>query len=115
MMSTVPLDQLSLEKFSTLLQTKFRVHLDAARQVEFDLVEATPSRGGAGAGAAAGGLRQEGFSLLFHGPPTPLLPQRMYRFEHDQIGQFDLFIVPIGRDSAAIHYQAVMNRLIKPA
>ncbi len=113
-MSTVPLDQLSLEKLSSLLQTRFRVRHDADRQVEFVLVEAARNRVNASAGAAAGGLRQESFSLLFHGPPTPLLPQQMYRFEHDQIGQFDLFVVPVGRDAASLHYQVVFSRLIKP-
>jgi len=114
-MNPVPLDQLSLEKLSALVQTKFRVHLDAARQVEFDLVEATACRGNPDDGAAAGGLRQESFSLLFQGPPTPLLPQQTYRFEHDQIGEFDLFIVPVGRDAVAIQYQVVFNRLRQPA
>jgi hypothetical protein len=39
----------------------------------------------------------------------------MYTFEHDRIGRFELFVVPIGRKPGLFQYQAVFNRLIKPA
>jgi hypothetical protein len=43
------------------------------------------------------------------------LPQRIYGFENESVGRFDLFIVPIGRGAEGIRYQAAFNRLIKPA
>ncbi len=49
------------------------------------------------------------FSIVFRGPGDILLPQAIYRVEHDQIGTFDLFIVPIGRDTAGLRYEAVFN------
>jgi hypothetical protein len=47
------------------------------------------------------------FSLVFYGPPHPVLPQRIYRFEHATLGSFDLFIVPIGPEGEAMQYEAV--------
>jgi hypothetical protein len=63
-----------------------------------------------------GQLRQP-FSVLFHGPLEPVLPQAIYRLEHDRLGVLELFIVPIGPDepsgpetpSAAMRYEAVFS------
>jgi hypothetical protein len=35
------------------------------------------------------------------------------KFEHDQMGHFELFIVPIGKDDSSFLYEAVFNRLRK--
>jgi hypothetical protein len=50
------------------------------------------------------------FSLLFRGPQQPLLPQQIYAVDHDALGSFELFIVPIRRDAQGVHYEAVFNR-----
>lgn len=56
------------------------------------------------------GQRQRApFSLIFRGPAEPILPQRTYPLRHDQLGAFELFIVPVGRDDAGTRYQAVFN------
>jgi hypothetical protein len=72
--------------------------------VEVELIELADGRSSPG---------HEVFSLLFRGPGKPLLAQRLYPFEHDAIGMFDLFIVPVGRDERGIYYEAVFNRLVK--
>jgi len=105
------LNELTLEKFSALLGTRFRVHWAAASAIELELAEVTPGPGGGCAGAVVGGARQESFSLIFSGPPAPLLPQQIYRFEHALVAALDLFLVPIAREAQAIKYQAVLNRL----
>ena len=51
--------------------------------------------------------RRAPFSLLFRGPPDPLLSQRIYRLEHPDIGPLEIFIVPIGRDESGSTYEAV--------
>jgi hypothetical protein len=33
--------------------------------------------------------------------------------KHESIGDFDLFLVPIGRDESGTFYEAVFNRLIE--
>jgi hypothetical protein len=55
------------------------------------------------------------FSLLFRGPHQPALRQQIYPVEHDRLGRFDLFIVPIKRDAQGLKYEAVFNRGIESA
>ena len=106
-------DQLKLETFSPWLKSKFRVALDSANFLEVELASANALTQPVQPQAAGGSL-QESFALVFHGPDNRFLPQRIYPFEHDQIGRFELFIVPIGQKPGFIQYQAIFNRLIKP-
>jgi hypothetical protein len=39
------------------------------------------------------------------------LDQGVRNFIHDQMGQFELFIVPIRQDAQGFYYEAVFNRL----
>jgi len=57
--------------------------------------------------------RQEQFSLRFRGDRNKVFPQCIYPMKHDSIGDFDLFLVPIGRDESGTYYEAVFNRLIQ--
>lgn len=58
--------------------------------------------------------RIEQFSLLFHGTLHTLLPQQIYTLQHPGMGQFELFLVPLGPDArqAVYQYEAVFNRFI---
>jgi hypothetical protein len=47
--------------------------------------------------------------LLFRGPRTPVLPQRIYRLEHAVMGPLEIFLVPIGPDAEGMRYQAVFT------
>ena len=95
--------QLTLQGFQAALQTRFRLQSQEDTTIELALVEAR----------AVGAVSEEGeggsFSIIFHGPAHPLLPQRMYLFEHDVLGAFDLFIVPVGQDKEGFLYEAVFN------
>jgi hypothetical protein len=46
------------------------------------------------------------FRLEFHGPPQPMLPQSIYRFDLGGEGS-DIFIVPVGQTPQAIRYEAI--------
>jgi hypothetical protein len=107
-------DQLKLETFSPWLKSKFRVTLDSANFLEVELAEANALTYPGQPQSGAKGPMQDSFTLVFHGPDNRFLPQRMYPFEHDQIGRFELFIVPIGKKPGFIQYQAIFNRLTKP-
>jgi hypothetical protein len=50
---------------------------------------------------------------VFRAANEPFLGQGMRRFEHDQMEDFDLFIVPIARDEEGTEYESVFNRLVK--
>ena len=98
------LETLNLSSFSEHLNTKFRIRPDESTVIETELIAAedlgsTP--------------RQERFSLIFRAPHQPILPQRMYRIEHDVMGTLDLFLVPIGVEEDGLRYEAVFNRLHK--
>lgn len=94
---------LTENEFSQHLNTKFRVNLDDSH-MDLELVEVKSYIGKP--------VEQEGmerFSIYFQGPADPHLPQELYTFSHDQMGEFDLFIVPIGKNDAGFRYEAVFN------
>jgi hypothetical protein len=93
------LETFTLATFTPLVGARFRVTATAG-VLELALVEAR-SRGADG----------NPFSLVFKGPPAPLLPQATYRFEHAGLGAFDLFICPIAAPAEGVRYEAVFNRL----
>jgi len=65
-----------------------------------ELIEAT-------ALPASGHEPRPPFSLVFNGPPDPLLPQASYALTHPTLGELEIFIVPIARDADAVRYEAV--------
>ncbi len=49
------------------------------------------------------------FSLIFLAKDPRVLPQRLYRMEHGQLGDLTIFLVPIGKDAQGVKYQATFN------
>jgi hypothetical protein len=98
------LENLKLNSFSEVLNTKFRAHISDDKNVELELVEAKE---------IGSNQRQERFTLLFRGPLDVPLEQRTYKIEHDRVGSFDLFIVPVGINESGRDYEAVFNRLVR--
>jgi hypothetical protein len=83
----------------------FRLRCDDGSTLDLEFVSVTP--GAVSPNAARG--RRVPFSIVFRGPLEPLLPQRVYCFEHDELGTFELFVVPIGPDEAGMQYEAVFG------
>jgi hypothetical protein len=103
-MNDKSIDPLTLARFQKALKTAFRVLAKEAAWVELrldEVVRRDPS---------SGGEVNESFSLLFQGPREPFLPQRIYSFQHEEMGAFDLFIVPISEEREGFRYEAVFNR-----
>ncbi|MET1110111.1 MAG: hypothetical protein ABWX67_01145 [Allosphingosinicella sp.] len=48
------------------------------------------------------------FRLEWRGPAEPILIQAIYRFQRAE-QQFDMFIVPVGRDERGTLYEAIFN------
>ena len=61
--------------------------------------------------ARPGGAGTEQFSLLFRGPADPRLAQGTFSVAHAKLGEFALFLVPLGPDALGMTYQAVFTRL----
>lgn len=110
-MNRVPLEQLSFESFAGLAKTNFRVWVSDDDALDLELSEITPPRVVSTGGT--NGPKYENFALMFRGPANRLLAQRIYLFESAQIGRFELFIVPVGRDQNGSQYQATFNRRVK--
>jgi len=89
--------------FSQALNTSFRLAIEATQTLDITLVQLREGNSTA---------EIEQYSLLFRGPADLLLPQRTYHLEHDPLGSFDLFLVPVSRDAAGVYYEAVFNRRI---
>ena len=56
--------------------------------------------------------RNEAFSLLFHGPQSPFMPQAIYKLQHAELGVFEIFLVPVARDQDGFEYEAVFNQML---
>ena len=85
--------------FSGHLGTSFRIYPDDSSTLDLGLVSATELNEGS----------ERPFSIVFRGPRDPLLPQRIYRMEHEEIGAFEIFLVPIGPDEEGLLYEAIFN------
>ena len=104
--------------FASQLNAPFRIQAESGRKIKVTLAEVkmgreNPIKPGRRQPADAG---NEKFSLVFSGSRDELLEQSTYPFEHQTLGRFDLFIVPIfTKNPAKIDYQAVVNRPRKDA
>src|SRR5271165_7446053 len=92
---------LTVQNFVPHLRTRFLVA--QVEGYELELAEVTDHSNG----------QLEQFSLIFTGNPSPWLPQGLYKLVHSQMGECELFLVPIGPDAAGMRYQAVFSRLAR--
>ena len=102
------LDGLTLDTFAPLVGQTFRLHLDDGTTIDTVLESATKNPA-SGWKPADGTTPRESFTLVFRGPPQFVLPQRIYRFDHETLGNTELFIVPIGRTAQGVSYEAVFS------
>jgi len=100
------LEDFTIQTFSEHLGSTFRIHPEGSEEMDAELISATELGGSTGEEPPG---RRRPFSLVFRGPRNVLLPQRIYRMEHDQIGSFELFLVPIGPDEKGLRYEAIFT------
>jgi hypothetical protein len=102
-----PLDRDSAEVFEQQLGTAFRIFPDQTETPQVvHLSKVTRSQTMAQPGLDSA-KPSPVISLIFRGPSGPGLPQNTYRVEHAQLGEFPLFLVPIGPNQGAVCYQAI--------
>ena len=95
------LEALRVESFAGHKGSKFRMIASEDVSVDLTLADVTP--------LGDSGVRQA-FSLIFHAPSdAPVLPQRIYRFEHDSLDVLDLFVVPLGPKGGAFRYEVIFT------
>jgi hypothetical protein len=96
--------------FRGQMNSIFRIHPPCMPAVDVELLEVT-ERGAADSRQLGAATRQERFSIVFRGPRERLLQQGTYEMQHDHLGAFELFLVPVGQDRDGVYYEAVFNRL----
>ncbi len=97
------LEDLHQESFAACLNTDFQVIHEGVAVFALKLIEVANQ---------ARSPRQEAFSLLFHGPAERFIQQGTYKLRHEKLGEFDLFLVPVGNNNGGFQYEAIFNRLI---
>lgn len=85
---------MTLDLFEPHTGTAFALRVDEPPFEALTLTEtaALPAHAGPNGEAPP----REPFSLLFEGPPEPALLQQTVPLTHEEMGDLDLFLVPIG-------------------
>lgn len=93
--------KISRKLFEGLLQQEFQVHRDdeSSLTLKLEKVSSMPVPSN----------KYESFSLTFSGPPSPALVQATFQVEHETLGRFSLFLVPVAADEKGYDYEAVFN------
>lgn len=84
------LDQLTRESFAPHTGSTFEVQVSDQENLELELVETSamgeePKKG------------RQAFSCVFRGPKA-ILPQQIYPLKHEEMGEMELFLVPVAHD-----------------
>ena len=93
------------ERFEEAMNSRFEIDIPNVGRQILELISVTRHPSGPAVVA---------FSALFRGPLEQPFSQGTYPICHDQMGQADLFLVPVGREADGMRYEAVFNRLVKP-
>jgi hypothetical protein len=94
--------QLTEAEFSKHVNTKYRVAVEPPVELELTAVKGYLSKENEQTG-------MERFSAFFLGPGDRYLRQKVYSFEHEQMGAFEMFLVPVSQDQNDYRYEAVFN------
>lgn len=103
----IMLDEVTADVFAEHLGSTFHIHHESGLPLVVSLIEATPLA--LLAGTESTPTKREPCSIIFRGPLDPVLPQQIYRIEHESLGRMDLFLVPLGPDKEGMRYEAVFN------
>lgn len=90
--------------FAKHINTNFRIELESLPSVELKLIAVMPR-----ASEPHEQAGMERFSVVFSGPGEVFLPQQTYRITHAEMGELEVFLVPIGKESDGFRYEAVYN------
>ncbi|WP_346897699.1 DUF6916 family protein [uncultured Roseibium sp.] len=93
-------EHLTMTNFEELKDRTFTV-VSAELPVVLELVEVKKM----GSGEREGGA----FSVLWQGPSEPFLPQSIYRFSQAELGEHELFIVPVAEKTDGFQYESVFT------
>lgn len=91
-------------EFAANLNSIFRVKIESPQPIELKLITVKAHQS-----EIHPRPEMERFSVVFVGSADYVLPQNIYSLSHDEMGEFDVFLVPIGKESDGYHYEAIYN------
>lgn len=97
------LDKLQSSDFTPYLHQNFSLHCGEAAPRAAELLEVREL------GAAGPHAQRKPFAIVLRGPRERRLPQMIYKVEHEKLGAFEIFLVPVAVDESGYHYEAVFN------
>ncbi len=98
------LDKLQSQDFLPYLNRTFYICLEGVEPISLELVRVMET------GQRLGPESRQPFSLHFLGPVSPqYLLQHIYRLEHEELGELDLFLVPLGPEAGRMRYEAIFS------
>jgi hypothetical protein len=98
------LEKLTYEYFQVLVGKMFSVSAGSSAVLELQLAHcrAIPS-------PLRDKAERQAFSLIFHGPLQPVLPQRIHTLEGGPDGPLEIFLVPVGPEQQSMRYEAIFT------
>lgn len=54
----------------------------------------------------------EAFSVFLLGPVDPFMPQGTHTLQHAQLGDLEIFLVPVAKTNTGFEYEAVFNYVL---
>lgn len=104
------LDKLTIDDFEKRIGETFQVTPQDGEPFELELRRADASPYGEQEGEEAQKARErKPFSVEFHSRRNEHVPQQIFAVKHDDMGEFDLFLVPLGPDAEGHRYEAVFG------
>jgi hypothetical protein len=101
------LDKLTSGDFSPHVSEMFNISAEGIQSFQAILISVdelgSPPQGGAETD------RRRPFSIVMRGPKHAEHPQGIYRVEHEHMGSFEIFLVPIGPDAEGMQFEAVFT------
>ena len=101
------LDKLTSDDFKARLNQKFQLQLEGLEPLELELIQV--SNLGREPDPTDDLVKRWAFAVVFRGPNEPILSQRIYPLQHPEMGQLDLFLVPVGPTKTGMQYEAVFT------
>ena len=97
---------LTFEDFYSQLNQEFQIKQESGKWIAAKLIEANELQ------FKYSDTQEEdrtSFSLVFHTGIDVHLPQKMYSFEHDELGENQIFLVQLSPDDTGNRYEAVFT------
>lgn len=105
MMGVLDLANLTSDDFQPFLKRTFQVFPEGFDPLSWTLVDVRELRSSP---VKEEGSARPAFSIVFQGPVEPVIPQGIYKIQHEEMGSLELFLVPIGPSTdGGMQYEAI--------